>query len=160
MILELASILGTSVGGKVFGIVGDMLSERRHQHREQEDNKHKQQLAIIGATKEYQHDLHEQKEDGTYSPLSWVIAISIGLFAFTYCAAALTCFFDDPTAIVYTKDPSEEANNFSFLFGFIEWDIANNRVVSMSKIGLGYLMLHPIVFILSMVTTGDKLKRR
>ena len=160
MILELASILGTSVGGKVFGIVGDLLSERRHHKREEDEFKHRQQMQLISEAKGYQNAIHEQKEDGTYSPLSWVIAISLGLFAFTYCSAALTCFFDNPTAIVYTKDPSEDANTFSFFFGFIEWDIANNRVVEMSKIGLGYLMLHPIVFILSMVTTGDKLKRR
>lgn len=159
MILEVISILGSSAGGKIFGMVSDFMSERRHQKREEEENKHKQQLAIIGATREYQHEVHEQKEDGSYSPISWVIAISLGLFAATYCTASLSCFIDNPTQIIYSKDPSEAANSISLLFGFIEWDIANNRVIEMSKIGLGYLMLHPIVFILSMVFTGDRLKK-
>ena len=160
MILEVISILGSSAGGKIFGMASDFLSERRHEKREKQENEHKQQLALIGKTGEYQNELHEQKEDGSYSPMSWVVAFSLGLFAFTYCTAALSCFLDNPTQIIYSKDPSEAASSVSIFFGFIDWDIANNRVITMSKIGLGYLMFHPIVFILSMVFTGDKLKKK
>ena len=160
MIMELVSLLGSSVGGKVFGMVSDVMAERRHAKTLETELTHKQQMALIKSHTEYQDEIHEQNKDGGYSPLSHVVAYSVGLFAVTYCIAALSCFIDTPTEIVYTKDPAEDARIFSVFWGFIEWDIANNQVLKMSKIGLGYLMLHPIVFILSMVTTGDKPRKR
>ena len=158
--MELVALLGSSVGGKGLGMFSDFISERRHQGREEEENKHIQDLASRDKLKGYYESINAPLEDGNPSPLAYVIAFSIGLFAITYCLAALSCFFWEPTAVILTKDPAEDARAISFLFGFIEWDLSNDRILSMSKIGLGFLMLYPIVFILSMVTTGDKLKRR
>ncbi len=160
MILELASFLGTSVGGKLFGMISDSISEKRHQKREEAEFNHKIALAASGQLKEHYEAVNKQNDDGTYSPLSWVVAFVVFLFCITYCYATLSCFIDNPAQIIYTKDPSEEASKFSLLFGTISWDIANNRVLAMSKAGMGYLMCYPIIFILSMVTTGDKPKKR
>ena len=160
MILELASFLGTSVGGKVFGMASDFLAERRQQKRDELEYEHKKDLAFKGQLNEHYTAISEQKPDGTYSPLTWVISCVILLFAATYCYATISCFIDNPTQIIYTKDPSEEASTFSILFGTISWDISSNRILAMSKAGMGYLLCYPIIFILSMVTTGDKPKRR
>ncbi len=160
MIMELVSLLGSSVGGKLFGMASEFITESRHAKAEASELNHKQQMALIESHKEFQNELQTPNPDGSYSPLSYVVAYSVGLFAITYCLAALSCFLDAPTQIVYTKDPADDARLFSVFWGFIEWDIANNQVLKMSKIGLGYLMLHPIVFVLSMVTTGDKPKRK
>jgi hypothetical protein len=160
MILELASFLGTSVGGKVFGMASDFLSEKRIQHREELEFEHKKDLAIAGHLKEHYEAISKPQADGTYSPLSWAMCYVVILFTCTYCYATLTCFIDNPTDIIYTKDPQEAASTFSLLFGTISWDIANNRVLAMSKAGVGFLMCYPIIFVLTMVVTGDKPKKR
>ena len=158
--IELLSLLGAAGGGKMFGIVSDWVLEGRHQKQEEKKQEHERYMASMRGRRKYHADLYTKDNDGTYSPLAHVIAYTIGLFAVTYCAAALSCFLDNPTATIYTKDPSENAAVREILFGIIRWDSFNNRVVEMSKIGLGYLMLHPMLFILSMVTTGDKIKTR
>jgi len=160
MILELASFLGTSVGGKLFGMISDTMAEKRHNERENMEIKHRQRLAELEQLGDYYEKLNTPSSDGTYSPLSRVVAFTIGLFAITYCYATLSCFIDNPAQVIFTKDPSGNSSAFSLLGGFITWDIANNRVLEMSKVGLGYLLLHPVVFILSMATTGDKPGKR
>ena len=160
MIIELVSFLGTSVGGKVFGMIHDAMSEKRHREREELEFRHKENMAARGNLREYYGELNQENSHGGYSPLTWVISFTILLFGVTYCAAALTCFFDDPTKPILTKDPGSDPSTFALFFGLIEWDIANNKVISMSKAGLGFLMLHPIVFILSMVTTGDRPRKK
>ena len=160
MILELASFLGTSVGGKVFGMIGDALAERRIHRREELEYEHKKDIAYKGQLKEYMETINGQQQDGTYSPLAWVTAAVILLFAVTYCYATLSCFLENPTSIIYTKDPSEAANKISLLFGTISWDIANNRILAMSKAGMGFLMCYPVIFVVTMATTGDRPKKR
>ena len=160
MILELASFLGTSVGGRLFGMAGDWIAGRREAQREKAEFKHQRSLADKGAFTEYAKALSSPQSDGSYSPLQWVIAFVILLFAVTYCTATLTCFFDNPGEIIYTKDPSEDSREIALFFGAIKWDLANNRILAMSKAGMGFLMCYPLVFILSMVTTGDRPKRR
>ena len=157
--IELLSLLGAGGAGKICGIVGDLVSARHHRKIEEKEQSHREALACRNSLKEYYDGLDKLEEDGTHSPLTRVIAFCIGLFGVTYCIAALTCFFDNPAASILTKDPSSEADTYSLLFGFIEWSVKDNRVVSMSKIGLGYLMLHPIIFVLSMAITGDKIKK-
>jgi hypothetical protein len=160
VILELASFLGTSVGGKLFGLAGDWLAERRAHKRDEAEFQLRKDLAYKGQLKEHVAGLNEQNADGGYSPLQWVVAFVILCFGITYCAATLTCFFDDPTAQVFTKDPSENSRAISIFFGAIKYDLADNRVLAMSKAGLGFLMCYPLVFILSMVTTGDRPGKR
>lgn len=160
MILELASFLGTSVGGKLFGLAGDWLAERRLAKREQEEFQHQKDLAYKDALKDHLDSLNLERSNGGYSPLQWVIAFVILLFGTTYCLATLTCFFENSSEIIYTKDPSQDARSVSLFFGAISYDLANNKILAMSKAGLGFLMCYPLVFILSMVTTGDRPSKR
>lgn len=160
MILALISFLGTTVGGKVFGMISDALSERRVHKHEEAERKHKQRLAELDKSQEYMEAANVPQSDGSYSPMSYISAYSLGLFATVYCVATLSCFLWEPSSIIYTKDPTEDTNAFELLFGLIKWDLANDRVITMSKAGLGFLLLQPIVFILSMVFTGDKARKR
>ena len=160
MILELASFLGTSVGGKLFGMISDSIAEKRHQEQEERAFNHQIAMAASNNLKEHYDSLGKQNSKGGYSPIAWAVTFIVVLFAVTYCYATLSCFISNPEQIVYTKDPSEDANTVSILFGTISFDISNNKILGMSRAGLGYLMCYPIIFILSMVTTGDKPRRK
>ena len=161
MILELATLLGASGGGKILGMFSDFMSERRLLKQQELEQNHLQDLASRGSLGEYLNGINEPNEiTGCYSPMAWTVAIGLGVFTITYCIAALSCFVINPQEIVWTKDPSSKASEVELLWGFIGWKIADNRVVEVSKIGVGFLMLHPVVFIISMVFTGDKPKRR
>jgi hypothetical protein len=160
MILELASFLGTSVGGSLFGMLRDTLSSKRQQAVDDKKFDHEQRLADKKALGAYYASIHKQGPDGHYSPMSYVVAFIVMLLGVTYCYATVLCFTDSPESIIYSKDPSDDARKISILFGTISWDIANNKILSMSKIGLGYLMCYPIIFTLSQVITGEKPKGR
>lgn len=160
MILELASFLGTSVGGKLFGIISDSFVERRQAERERRQFEHEANLASRGQLRDHVAMLNQLDARGHYSPLAWVVAGCVGLFCLTYCTATLYCFLDNPTDIIYSKDPTAGSATRSILFGTIKWDITNNRVLAMSKLGGGILLSYPIIFILSMVVTGDRPKGR
>ncbi|PJB53593.1 MAG: hypothetical protein CO099_06085 [Bdellovibrio sp. CG_4_9_14_3_um_filter_39_7] len=160
MILELASFLGTSVGGSLFGMLRDTISSRRQQAIDDKKLDHELRLADKKALKDYYESIHKPSNEGNYSPMSYVIAFLVCLLGVTYCYATITCFAENPELIIYSKDPSDDSRTISILFGAIEWDIANNKILSMSKIGLGYLMCYPIIFTLSQVITGDKPRSR
>jgi len=160
LILELASFLGTSVGGKLFGIISDTMSERRHAERERRQLEHEANLATRGALKDHVKMLNTADTSGRYSPLAWVVAVCIFLFCVTYCVCTLYCFLINPTEVILSKDPTAGSAQKSFFFGLVKWDVTNNKVLEMSKAGVGFLMSYPIIFILSMVVTGDKPKGR
>jgi hypothetical protein len=141
-------------------MLSDMMAEGRMRKREEAEIKHRESMADKKAAREYMELYNATNEDGRHSPRAWVVSFIILMLGVTYCTATLSCFYIDPGHIVYTKDPSEDAKKFSILFGAIEWDRSNNRVISMSRAGLGYIMLHPIIFIISMVTTGDRPSKR
>lgn len=140
-------------------MVGDWMSESRQAKRDAQEFEFKKDLASHKQLQAHIANVHQQNSDGTYSPLAYVIAFVVLLFGVTYCMATLTCFFDNPEQIVHTKDPAENTRAISILFGSIKWDLANNRILAMSKAGLGFLMLYPVVFILSAVIDGGHLKR-
>lgn len=160
MILELASFLGTSVGGSLLGAVRDHFANRRQEAREAKEYAHQVDMARREGHREYFASLNQVDAKGNYSPLQYVIACLVLLLGVTYCLATLSCFFWNPHEIIWTKDPSEDSRTISILFGTIKYDLANLRVISMSKAGLGYLQLYPIIFILSSVITGDVARKR
>jgi len=156
MILELASFLGTSVGGSLFGMLRDSISSSRQAKIDEKKLDHELRLADKQQLGEYYEALNKQNDDGHYSPMAYVVAFVVLLLGVTYCYATSTCFYENPEAIVFSKDPSDDSRELSILFGTIKWDMANNKILSMSKIGLGYLMCYPIIFTLSQVITGDR----
>lgn len=160
MILELASFLGTSVGGKLFGIISDSMSERRHADRERRQLEHEANLASRGQLKAHVAMLNKADSSGHYSPLAWVVAVCVFLFCVTYCVCTLYCFIIDPTEIILSKDPTAGNATKSLFFGLIKWDVTNNKVLEMSKAGIGFLMSYPIIFLLSMILSGDRPKSR
>lgn len=160
MILELASFLGTSVGGKLFGIIGDAISESRQAERDRRKFEHEANLASRGQLREHISMYNQLDAKGHYSPLAWVVAVCVLMFCTTYCVCTLYCFLVNPTEIILSKDPTADSATKSLFFGLIKWDVTNNKVLEMSKAGVGFLMSYPVIFILSMVVGGDKPKGR
>ena len=157
--IEIIGFLSSTLGGKLFGMATDALAARREHKARLAEQDHIQRLADKNASKEYYAEIDKPDEDGNYSPMSHTIAFVIRLFACVYAAAILSCFFDDPGQIIYTKDPASDANKVEILFGVISFDLANNRILEMSKIGLGALLVQPVIFILCMASTGSRGKK-
>lgn len=159
MILELVTFLGTSVGGTILGHIGRWIQGRSEIIADDRENDFQQRLADKKQLSTYLQYTHYHRPDGKYSPLSYAITFIILLLGITYCFCTATFFIWNPTEIMLTKHPNEEARVISIFFGLIKWDIVNDRVLSMSRAGVGFLMCYPIIFILSMVITGEKPKR-
>ena len=141
-------------------MAGDWLADGRQAKRDKANIEHEKDLAYKGQLREHLEAINGKDDGGHYSPLAYVVAFIVLCFGVTYCTATLTCFFDSPAEIIYTKDPTEDTRSISIFFGAFKWDLANNRILAMSKAGLGFLLLYPVIFILSMVTTGDRPKGR
>lgn len=159
MILELVSFLGTSVGGTLLGSLDSIIQNRQDRALEGKRHDHEQRLADKSSLREYYQGINQLQPDGKYSPMAYVIAFVVLMLATTYCLGTLTFFFESPTQIMWTKDPAENDRAFRLFWGLIKVDLSNNKVMEISRGGVGFLMCYPIVFILSMVITGEKLKR-
>lgn len=159
MILELVSFLGTSVGGTLLGTLDSIIQNNHDNKLETRRQDHEQKLSGTTALKEYYESLNEVKPDGKLTPMAFVIAGVVFMLATTYCAGTLSFFFEDPTKIMWTKDPAENDRAFRLFWGLVKIDLSNNKIMEISRGGVGFLMCYPIVFILSMVITGEKLKR-
>jgi len=160
MILELASFLGTSVGGKLFGIISDSMSEKRQAERDKRQFEHEANLAARDQLKAHVSMLNRVDSSGRYSPLAWVVAFCVLMLCVTYCTCTLYCFLVNPTELILSKDPTAGAATKSFFFGLVKWDVTNNKILEMSKAGIGFLMSYPVIFLLSMILTGDRPKGR
>lgn len=159
MILELVSFMGTSVGGTLLGSLDSIIQNRHDNKLETKKHDHEQRLADKGALSEYYKGINQIQPDGNYTPMAYVIAFVVFMLAVTYCAGTLSFFYENPTGIMWTKDPADNDRTFGLFWGLIKWDLANNRIMEISRGGVGFLMCYPLVFILSMVVTGEKLKR-
>lgn len=159
MLLELITFLGTSVGGSFLGHIGRWIQGRSEAKTDERENDFQQRLADKKQLSIYLENLNKQNPDLSYSPLSYAVTFLILLLGCTYCACTASFFFWEPNQIIHTKDPTEEARSISLFFGFIKWDQANDKILSMSRGGVGFLMCYPVIFILSMVVTGEKPKR-
>lgn len=159
MVLELITFLGTSAGGNIAGHIGRWIQGKSEHADEKRRQSHELRLAEKGQLKEYMVALHGKTPDNTYSPMAWASCFLVLLLGVTYCACTISLFVENPSEIMYTKDPTADSRAFEIFFGFIKYDIANNKILSMSRAGVGFLMCYPIVFIISAVVTGEKPKR-
>jgi hypothetical protein len=159
MILELVSFLGTSVGGTALGHIGRMIQGRSEAAAEKREHDHQQRLADKKQLAAFIKATHEPQGDGSYSPFSYAITFILCLLGTTYCAATVSLFLIDPNDIMLTKDPTSDSRSLGIFWGLLHWDLQNNKILSMSRAGCGFLMCYPIIFILSMVVTGEKPKR-
>ena len=149
-------MLGTSVGGKIFGVISEKIHDSQIERREQAERAHQADLAGRNQLTAYLDTINRPNPNGGSSPMQFVVPLILLVFAITYVQCVWGCFTVDPEAIIYTKDPTSETAVRELFFGFIRWDSVNDRVVAMSKAGLGALLLYPIIFILSSVTSLDR----
>lgn len=160
MFLDIIGLLGTTVGGKIFGDVGRFLSGKREAEERQKEREFHKDLLFKDGLANYHKNVHGPQDDGTYSPMSYVCAYLVLLFGITYALAVGSLFVWEPISEITTKDPSSNDRVFEFGFGLIKYDFANNRILSMSRAGLGYVMLYPFIFLFSTTITGEREKRQ
>ena len=157
MLAALLSLIGSAGSGKILGLASDFFQNRAHEKSEESERSHQRDLASRGQLANYLKQTHHEGESGAPSLFSRTLCIIYLMFALTACTACLYCFWLG-SGEVLIKDPDQEGTKFSFLI--FSWDFQANNISRLSPIGVGFLVLHPILFILSMVSTGTKVPRR
>ena len=155
MIFELVSLLGTSVGGTLLGLLDNHLDSRRQKQIEERQIKRETQVLLKGDYAAYQKAIHKRQPDGSYSPMSYAICFVFIFMSVSYAACIGTLFFNDPNTIIYSKDPTNEPKQFEMLFGAIKYSWNDNRILQISRVGLGVIMLYPVIFVISNVITSE-----
>lgn len=158
MFVDLIGLLGTTVGGKIFGDVGRIVTGWSDNAEQREVRLHEERLAEKKVLHEYLEKRYSAPA-GQESSMARVCSFLLLFFGVCYGVAALSLFLWEPTQNMLSKDPANDGRVIEFGFGLIKYDIANNRVVSMARAGFGYLMLYPFVFLFSVCITGEKPQR-
>lgn len=153
--IELLSLIGSAGAGKAFGLISDWQSARHHEKEEAADREFQKWIAEKGQLNEYIQAVHGSGGSKP-SPLSLTLCAIYLMFTFTACAACLYCFYVG-FGEVLIKDPDQQQSSFRFFLLETKW--SPKGVIQLSPMGLGYLILHPILFVLSMVSTGTRVKR-
>lgn len=158
MITALLSLIGSAGSGKLLGLASDFFQNRAQEKADEAERAHQRDLASRGKLAEYLKATHHVQEGDNPTLFSRTLCLIYLMFASTACLACLYCFYlgFDGTALI--KDPDQEGTKFSFI-GF-SWEFQARNISELSPLGVGYLILHPILFILSMVSTGTKGPRR
>lgn len=155
-LIELLSLIGSAGSGKLLGLASDFIQNRTHEKAEREEREFQKDLAFKGQLNDYMQAQH-RPIDGKTSLLSVTLCAMYIMFAFTACAACLYCFYLAFGEVVI-KDPDATQGGWNFI-GIIDWKFAPKNISQLSPLGVGYLILHPILFILSMVSTGSRAKK-
>jgi len=157
VLAALLSLIGSAGSGKILGLASDYFQNKAHEKSEESERAHQRDLAGRGQLEAYLNETHSKDDEGNPSLFSRTLCLIYLLFACTACTACLYCFWLG-SGEVLIKDPDQEGTKFSFLV--FSWDFQANNISRLSPIGVGFLILHPILFILSMVSTGTKVPRR
>lgn len=156
MIIPLLTLIGSAGSGKLIQMVSEIMSNASHAKQQKEDREFQKYLADKGALNEYLKETHAEV-DGHPSLLSITLCSLYLMFGATVCAAALYCFYIG-FGEVTIKDPDQAGSHFKFLL--FEWKPNPKNISEISPMGLGYLILHPILFILSTVSGATRFRRR
>ena len=152
--MELLTLIGSAGSGKLLGMAGEFLSNRAHEKAEREQREFERDLAFKGQLQEY-IQAHSVEVDGRPSLMQKTLSLLYILFACTICFCCVLCFvaaFGEISEQAI-KDPDAQGSSLS-LFGIINWDFQARSKVNLSPMGVGYLIMHPLLFIVSMVSTG------
>tara|TARA_R110002126_G_scaffold287101_1_gene439553 strand:+ start:590 stop:1048 length:459 start_codon:yes stop_codon:yes gene_type:complete len=147
----LLTLIGSAGSGKLLSLVSEYFQNKAQSESEEKEREFQKDLAFKGELKAYIESAHAPI-DGKTTLLSYTLCALYVMFGFTACSACLWCFWMGAGEVLI-KDPDQKRSFFESIFG------ARN-VTSLSPIGVGYLILHPILFILSMVSTGSRTPRR
>jgi hypothetical protein len=152
--MELLTLIGSAGSGKLFGLVGEFLSNRAHEKAEAQEREFQRDLAFKGQLHDYMAAQHKEV-DGRPSLIQKTLSFLYILFGVTICVCCVVCFVASIGEVspVTIKDPDAKGGALS-IFGFIDWQFQAKSKTELSMAGLGYLILHPLLFIISMVSTG------
>lgn len=177
MVTALITFLGTSAGGSIVGFLVESMSRKREERQRDKDRLHEERMASSGNFRDYSKAVFE-RAPGTlrritrkrsFWGLSWetityrvfptnipttraiAVAISTVIVVLAY-TLTMGWFAYNMDASVHTLNPDPDPIKLDLLlFGF-EWP--RNKAYTLTAGGIAYLMAYPLVFIISMVTTG------
>ena len=157
--LELLSLIGAPGAGKLFQIGSDWISDSRRQKVEDKEREFKQGLAMGGQLKEYMESIHGSEDDDLPSLHSVVMCGLYFMFATTTVIFIATCLalqweLGNEALMVGIKDPEQQGKTWSFLGGAIEYSYPSKSIAFISPLGCAYLALHPLLFVLGLVSSG------
>ena len=145
MIDPITTVLGSSLGGAIIGVVSNVIKER---------GKNQVELERIRFGREQNVQDYQTKLYSMHPPFRLIVF----LLAFTYCLCVAICFLcgDLPVA---SQSFNSKPSSFSIGWGFIEKQTPDRTVYLLTFAGLGTYFLSPISFILTSVLTGIVPKR-
>lgn len=160
--IELLSLIGSAGAGKAFGMLGDAWANASRRKDEKDEREFQKDLAFRGLLSDY---LNSTSEDGgKTSFMSYIRGAMFIMFSFTACAFIGWCawaqFAYPEVGDLTFQNPEPPQNTISLLAGAIEWSWATKTITRISPLGYAYLALHPLLFILSMVSTLERPRRR
>lgn len=155
--IELLSLIGSAGAGKLFQIGSEMLTNASVAKQEEKDREFQKYLADKNQLAAYMDGVHG-KGDHPPSLLSWTLCLLYIMFGITACLACLYCFYLGYEGNAVIKDPDAEGSRFKFFI--LEWQFQARNISSLSPMGIGYLILHPILFILSTISGSTRSHRK
>jgi len=158
--IELLSLIGSAGAGKAFGLVSEFLQSKERHKSEHEERQFRRELAAGDRLGEYMEALHGPPNNHGPSLLGSTLCVLYIMFGATVCTCSILCFYYGiwEHEAVSIKDPDQSSRTFSILGGAIKYEWPTKSISQISLVGIGYLLLHPILFILSTVTTGTPRK--
>jgi hypothetical protein len=158
-VLELLSLIGAPGAGKIFQIAGDFLSDRRRSKHEAEERAFRSSLAQGDKLTAYMEAIHGSEDDDLPSLHSVTMCALYIMFAVTTCVFICTCLYiqwelGNEALMVGIKDPEQNPSTWSILGGLIKGSRATNTITFISPLGVAYLALHPLLFVLGLVSSG------
>jgi len=155
--MALLSLIGSAGAGKILGLVTEYFSAKHQKDQDNAEREFQRSLADKGQLKDYLTAVHSSPE-GKPSLLSYTLCSLYIMFGLTACACCIYCFYV-AFGEVTIKDPDQKESLFRIPLLF-ETRWTPETTIDLSPMGLGYLILHPLLFILSMVSTGTRPNRR
>jgi len=157
--LELLSLIGAPGAGKLFQIASDFISDSRRQKMEDRKQNHLEKMAGHENFKSYMESIHGTEDDSLPTLHSVVMCSLYIMFSLITCIFIATCLYiqwelGNEAFMVGIKDPEQQAKTWSFLGGAIQYSYPAKSLSFVSPLGVAYLALHPLLFVLGLVSSG------
>lgn len=159
--IELATLLGTSVGGKIFGIIQEGRKAAQEKQERDEERAFRRELAAGGNLKEYMESFTD--DNGDTNTMGLTLCGLFLMFGFTACSAVMYLIwaeFQYSGTEAAMLDPTPPKREWSILGGALKWSWETKSISYISPLGYAYLILHPILFVLNTISTGNFSKKR
>lgn len=173
------SLLSSSAGGALFRLLLQWLNRRFAASENQKDRDAENVIAARGHIVDYAKAIG-QTAGAKMVPAKWRIKLLWGLFDFesnrrrfvspasartrannlslfmlTFTVCLCTWIYvAGPSETLATFDPNDRGVQWGLFFGFFTWSSTAKDVVILTTQGVGFLLLHPLIFIVTALLTG------